>query len=242
MPEDDGRRSFGAEPEAQLRIDVPLGANESAALLVEDESGLLTWQVADAAASPEDVRRGEQVVASFTVPLSARGEGEPGRRSFIGDFLMDKLIEPVRIHVLRFLAGRTIDTLVDWIEGDLIAGPIVIADPAPATWKVGALSLAAARIPADRPARVLLMVHGTFSTTLGNFGALDPGVLRAAIDGYDLVLGYDHRTLARRPSTTPPRSWRCSTRSTCPKAARSMRLRTAIALRPVGMILLAGHS
>ncbi|VWX54610.1 CHAT domain-containing protein [Novosphingobium sp. 9U] len=198
-PVDDGRRSFGAEPAPELRVDVPLGANESAALLVEDESGLLTWQVADAPGSPGDVRRGAPAVASFVVPLGARGEGEPGRRSFVGDFLMDKLIEPVRVHVLRFLAGRSIDALVDWIEGDLVAGPIVIAQPEPASWKVGPLSLAAARIPTERPARVLLMVHGTFSTTLGSFGALDAGVLRAAIDAYDLILGYDHRTLAATP-------------------------------------------
>jgi hypothetical protein len=59
-------------------------------------------------------------------------------------------------------------------------------------------------LPADRPARILLAVHGTFSSTTGAFSGLatnDTGraLLQAAIDGYDAVVGYDHRTLSLDP-------------------------------------------
>jgi hypothetical protein len=48
------------------------------------------------------------------------------------------------------------------------------------------------------------MVHGTFSSTLGSFGslgAIDEGkdFLKAAFSDYDIVIGWDHRTLVVTP-------------------------------------------
>ena len=59
-------------------------------------------------------------------------------------------------------------------------------------------------LPTDRPVRVLLFIHGTFSSTAGGFGALAAsedgrrflGVLRSA---YDAVIGYNHKTLSLDP-------------------------------------------
>lgn len=59
--------------------------------------------------------------------------------------------------------------------------------------------------PRRRAAKVLLFFHGTFSTTLSSFGTL--GVtehgrrfLGRASDRYDLVVGYDHRSLSVDPT------------------------------------------
>ena len=70
-------------------------------------------------------------------------------------------------------------------------------------WKpVG--SLAEVGLPTDRPARVLLLVHGTFSSTTGAFGALAvtpgaEGFVDTLVSAYDAVIGFDHRTLSVDP-------------------------------------------
>ncbi len=59
-------------------------------------------------------------------------------------------------------------------------------------------------LPTDRPVRVLLFVHGTFSSTIGGFGSLTSiedgkGFLRTLISAYDAVIGFDHKTLSVDP-------------------------------------------
>ena len=65
-------------------------------------------------------------------------------------------------------------------------------------------SLNELELPTDRPVRLLLFVHGTFSSTVGAFGALGidqngQGFLRTAISSYDAVIGFDHKTLSLDP-------------------------------------------
>ena len=59
-------------------------------------------------------------------------------------------------------------------------------------------------LPADRPARVLLWVHGTFSSTMGSFGGLSQtaygkALLKATLSKYDAIIGFDHRTMSVDP-------------------------------------------
>jgi hypothetical protein len=56
----------------------------------------------------------------------------------------------------------------------------------------------------DGPVRLLLLVHGTFSSTVGGFAALAlnedlSGFLRELTFAYDAVIGFDHRTLSLDP-------------------------------------------
>ncbi len=65
---------------------------------------------------------------------------------------------------------------------------------------------AALALPIDRPVRVLLLVHGTFSSTVGAFAPMGlvpgaEGFLPTVLSAYDAVLGYDHRTLSVDPLT-----------------------------------------
>ena len=113
----------------------------------------------------------------------------------------NKLIEPIRVRVLRFFAEKTIDAAVAKIEGDLVPG-LVWLNGSSDQWEI---IQNLPPLPIGRPPRVLLLVHGTFSTTLGSFAALEAsGVpkghfLSAARSEYDLVLGFDHKTLALDP-------------------------------------------
>ena len=64
-------------------------------------------------------------------------------------------------------------------------------------------------LPTDKPVRLLLFIHGTFSSTVGGFGALGidkkgKGFLRTAISAYDAVIGFDHKTLSLDPQAERP--------------------------------------
>ena len=55
--------------------------------------------------------------------------------------------------------------------------------------------------PLGHPPRILLLVHGTFSSTIGGFGQLGgtpagKKLLGSPKDRYDVGLGYDHLTLS----------------------------------------------
>ena len=79
-----------------------------------------------------------------------------------------------------------------------------LADDDPTRWAPLA-DAAALPLPANSAARCLLFLHGTFSSTLGSFGALagspwGEDFLRGARATYDLVLGFDHPTLSADPA------------------------------------------
>ena len=91
-------------------------------------------------------------------------------------------------------------------------GLVHLAGVDPAEWRhVG--SLADTGLSPDRNSRVLLLVHGTFDSTVGAFGALaatEAGAdfLTQALGDYDAVVGFDHRTLSVDPleNAREPRS------------------------------------
>jgi hypothetical protein len=65
-------------------------------------------------------------------------------------------------------------------------------------------NLSQVKLPASRPAKILLFIHGTFQSTVGSYGMLTstaPGqnFLKSAAGSYDAVIGFDHRTLSRDP-------------------------------------------
>lgn len=193
VPETRARRAGATEP---VQVAVPVAPGEAAVLLLEDANGLLGWRFPDAAAI-SGRRTGTAVgVQHFTISATASGPQRDGRRSFLTDWALETVTRPVRVRVLRFLARRTVDAAIMHVEGGLKAGPVLVTGNDPARWYPGIIGQIAARVPADRPARVLLLVHGTFSSTAGSFAALAGHPL---LGTYDLVMGYDHRTLGEDP-------------------------------------------
>jgi hypothetical protein len=89
-----------------------------------------------------------------------------------------------------------------FLERKVRTGFVRIDAASPDTWRP--CDVQELTIPAERPARILLFLHGTFSSTVGAFGALGSSAwgqrfLERAIGSYDALLGFDHRTLSVDP-------------------------------------------
>jgi len=160
-------------------------------------------------------------VARFSIPIRASapapGEGseeEPGakgtRKGAIGTRGLGTLgkrilLRPLQAVVLKFAARKTTDLAMKLLERRLVRGLVVLGSGGYENWqRIEDPRSLAPLLPAGRAARVLLFVHGTFSSTAGSFGPLmtDPGeldILAEAERAYDLILGFDHPTLSETP-------------------------------------------
>lgn len=221
------RRGRGAAPPAaggSAEITVPLGADESAVVLVERD-GVYEWQlVGTAAEAPAAAgapgagrRRGRKAApASAALPAAravrfsielgpppaaaAAARRGPRRRSLLGRLGLGKVVA----YVFRFVARPVLGGAVRLMERQVRDGLVQVTSPDPLSWNELADD-AMLPLPSGRPARVLLLVHGTFSSTVGSFGALGAhptgrALLEQALARYDLVIGWDHRTLSALPT------------------------------------------
>lgn len=184
---------------------VEAAPGEDVVVLVEGPGGTFHWSMPIGRDSGSPMARSRNRTDLVYFDLS-KGAGDPipsarRQRGPIGDWIIGKLVDPVRTLVLRFVVSKTIDAAVRRIEGGNPTGPVVIRDLDPEAWIPAPLTQP---LPQGAPLRVLLMVHGTFSSTAGSFGALTTTAqgrrfLEQALDHYDLVLGHDHKTLADEP-------------------------------------------
>ncbi|MGQ0641677.1 MAG: DUF7379 domain-containing protein [Gemmatimonadaceae bacterium] len=212
------RRAAAGAAEATLvgvaDIGVPLSPNERAVILLEQD-GVYTWHVAAeevtaAAPSRSTKRKGarraaaktSRRVAHFRIDLAAtlQPAPRPGRRR-LGIFR--KVLGKAVAYVFRIIAKPILTGITKFLERDVAEGLVHVSSGDPSTWTRD--SDQAVSIPKDRAARVLLLVHGTFSSTLGSFGGLaatGPGkqFLDAALRHYDLIIGWDHKTLSVTPT------------------------------------------
>jgi hypothetical protein len=193
-------------------IEVTVDAAESALVLAVGEGGVHAWVYPRVLPSPM-ARRGGRPQRTLTFSLGApppggrvRGAaaGPGARRGAVLDWIVDHTVEPVRAYVLKFAVTSLLDLGVNHVEGDMPTGLAALAGDDPTAWRPGGAPLPALR--QDRPANILLMVHGTFSSTAGGFGQLTTSpeglaFLAAARARYDAVLGCDHKTLALDPLT-----------------------------------------
>jgi len=193
-------RRAGASDAATIAVDVQAG--EDAVLLIE-QNGVFAWQFPEA---PRKAARARGAAAgprrlTFRVPLPPRSTKK--RNASVGGFAEKFVSGALKTWVLKFTARIGVSGAVRFVERNVSEGVIRITAPEPATWRP--IDLARWRPPVSRPARVLLFVHGTFSSTRGSFGNLaasDGGraLLTRAIAQYDLVIGFDHRTLSDDPA------------------------------------------
>ena len=194
-----------AEPE-RSRLTIDLDESEDSAILFEQD-GLYSWRYPESAeaVAPPTQRRGplhERPRRRVMFDLSVEPAPEPAarrKRGPITDFVVDK----VRVYVFRFVARLATGSVIDFLERKKRTGLVQIGSVDLSQW-VPIERLDALTLPTDRPARILLLVHGTFSSTLGSFGALGispsgQDFLGHARQVYDAVIGYDHCTLSRDP-------------------------------------------
>ena len=181
-------------------LNVTVSEQESALLLIEGKGDVYSWVYPNEATSNLTHRRNNEKHLQFTLgSTTPKRDLGPGRRSIYGQ-IASQFFEPVKAYVLKFVVEKSIDIAVHKLEGDSYVGPVILELKDSFDWK----SRKAYRYSGQRPAKILLFIHGTFSSTKGSFGALlAPGTgfrfLSRVFSSYDLVLGFDHKTLMHTP-------------------------------------------
>jgi hypothetical protein len=172
----------------QVDLDVRLRDEEQAVVLM-DRGGYLSWHLPQP--RTRTLRDG---TTRATFKLAAqRPAGATATRGLFDD---------IRTFVLKFSAPIIAGTAMKVLEAGVDEGLVHITSTDPKSWP-RVKSLSALPLPAGGSPRILLFVHGTFSSTAGGFASLatDTGkdFLERAIADYDAVIGFDHRTLSVDP-------------------------------------------
>jgi hypothetical protein len=203
----DGIRRSAAPPvplRQEAQVDLTVGAGEEAVLLVE-QGGVYAWTLPSSTeAAPAEARRTRSArapgkVLRFRIDIHAtRESGGPVRRGLLSTLVYDR----VTVYALKFAASAVVSGGVRFLERHVRRGLVLMQGLDPSAWRLTAPGTIA--LPADRPARLLLFFHGTFSSTIGSFGALcgtpwGQAFLEAAAEQYDAMLGFDHATLSDDP-------------------------------------------
>lgn len=186
-----------------IEVTVDVGADERSVILLEGEGGVFAWQQPDPPMVPR-TRSVDPSKQTFTLTPRASKDATPQRRGPLADWAIDTLIKPIRVLVLKFFAQKTVDAIVSHIESDNPTGLVVLRDMDPAIWVPRGEGLPTHG--KQGTLQVLLMVHGTFSSTSGSFGALSAHAdgrefLSEAYKKYDAVIGFDHKTLVEDVET-----------------------------------------
>lgn len=209
-----GPADGGNDDRQAMDIDLALDAGESAVVLIEQD-GTYEWHFPDKRRAPAPVRRRGPVApdaqapattVSFRIPIGETGRlprptrGNRTHRGPITNFIKGK----VRGFILKFIARKAVGALSRRLERGVKAGPVVVNSANDATLWPHVDQYPLAGLPTDRPRRILLLVHGTFSSTVGSYGALTThaegqAMLTLALAHYDLVVGFDHYTLSETP-------------------------------------------
>jgi hypothetical protein len=143
------------------------------------------------------------------IPLVIAERARPRKRGLAGRPATVQLDVPLegkaRAYVFKFAVRLAGNQIVRFLERKIKQGLIAITSPDPGDWHLlDSVEPLPQTLPTGRRPRVLLLVHGTFSSTLGSFGALGSGdwgkeLLQRALSAYDAVLGFDHPTLSVDP-------------------------------------------
>jgi hypothetical protein len=227
LPLAGSRRRGAAAPESAFAVvEVPLAPHEDAVILLEQD-GLFSWEYAAETGAAPAARRGagaptRRAVFRITVAVAATPVA-PGARRGIRDFIgrdvdrigqqpgagarrgiiRDFIVGQVKAIVIKFAARVAVGLAMTWLERHVRRGLTHVQSLDPAQWRQ-IDDLKSLGLPARRQARLLLLIHGTFSSTIGAYGALAGApwgqkLLEGAWANYDAVIGFDHPTLSEDP-------------------------------------------
>lgn len=193
---------------ATVSLDLDVAPEESAVILLEQD-GFYSWQLPTDNGTPTvRARRGRgparrQVHFELDVRASEPATAAPAPSRTVRGPLGDFVVGRAKAYVLKFVAGLVPGQLMGFLERHVTPGLVIMQGKDVSKWS-RVSTLGDVKLPQDRPARILLFVHGTFSSTVGSYGALtstDHGraFLDAAGTAYDAILGFDHPTLSKDP-------------------------------------------
>lgn len=201
-----GAPAVPQKQQADLAVDV---ADDEDAVVLLQQDGIYSWkfatpeisEVTGAAASrggaPQPGRKRRRFNLEIT---STRSSGTAdAQRGILKELIYNK----VTAYVLKFAAKIAVGKATKFLERNVHEGLIGMNGLDPADWQP-LTDISKLPLPTDRAPRILLFIHGTFSSTVGSFGALagtpwGRDFLNAARANYDLLLGFDHSTLAKHP-------------------------------------------
>src|SRR5665648_109834 len=212
-----GRRGRRPSQPGKVRLALDLALGEDAVVLLEQD-GFFSWQLPTGheAAPTTSRRRGGPPparspggapptrVVRFEIDVRAVAPARPGARTRgargpFGDFVIGRL----KAYVLKFVSGTIPGALMAFLERDTQPGLVLMTGNDVKNWPL-VENLNQVELPDTRPAKILLFIHGTFSSTVGSYGVLPSTaqgqkLLVAAKDSYDAIVGFDHLTLSRDP-------------------------------------------
>lgn len=201
-----GRRAVrGDRPEEQtIAVEVDTLAGESAAVLV-NKDGVYSWIFPEGLTAARRATRRAAIeqdsTLRFEIPLDSGPSADRGGLFDLGD----KAIGWVKAKVLKFAAGAAVGVAMKLLERSVEPGLVLVDGDDPDRWERHE-NFSQITLPEDRKARILLLVHGTFSSTIGSFRGLAASswgkrLLADLNDEYDVVVGFDHKTLGDAPDT-----------------------------------------
>jgi hypothetical protein len=186
----------GRQPNRAGKVQVSLDLQQGRdAVILLEQDGLFSWQLPTGHDTAE-VRF--EIDVRPAIPARPSARARPALGPF-GDVVVGRLKAYVLTFASRFVPGA----IMTFLERDTIPGLVLMTGKDVRNW-THVDNLSQVKLPAGRPARILLFIHGTFQTTVGSFGVLTataPGqrMLKAAAGSYDAVIGFDHKTLSRDP-------------------------------------------
>ena len=186
-----------------IEIEVEVPVDEDAVVLLERD-GVYSWHLPTTPSRRTKSLDTGPRTAHFEIDVQPRsGDPAPADDRQDRGLLGNVVRGAVQALVFRFVAPPLVEKAVEKMESRVRTGLVHVVDRDPDTWRPFE-TLDELGLPTDRPVRVLLLVHGTFSSTIGAFGAMAAdenggGFLSTCIGAYDAVVGYDHRTLSLDP-------------------------------------------
>lgn len=201
---DEKRRSAATFAETQIELD-----GDNALLLVQDDEGL-KWVAPNIPELPLSKRqaglRSSKIVFSlspFLVENDIRSDSRRTRNQTSGlGSKIGRIVGQARAYVLRYSIGVGVRTIGHLIDGNGPFGLVPVTGIDHRLWTPQEMDLSHLNA-LDRTGRVLILVHGTFSSTQSSFSDLavhHPDFLRR-LSSYDAVLGFDHKTLSESVET-----------------------------------------
>ena len=186
-------------------VEIELAPGEDAIVLSELD-GTFAWHL-PVERSPESRREvpvsathsSDAATRHFEIPSSLE-RPNPSTRSYA--YNRGTAVEALRIIVFKFIARHVVDGAVDVLERNVCQGFTIINGIDPSLWKQ-VDDLGTVPVPQARQARILLLIHGTFSNSLGAFAALGAmpwgkTFLEECLATYDLVLGFGCLEIRRK--------------------------------------------
>ena len=180
-------------PSEGIEISVEPEDGFATALLVESE-GVFQWVFPND--SNELLTAGRRSEDVFFLDLIGADENEPQFVSGLWNAAKKRIFKGAAVYVLKYAIGRGVEFIGSRIDGKGPFGLFTVSGNDPTNWtpEAGLSSLSGDK------GRVLLLVHGTFSTTEGSFGdttkeGVTPHFLDNWANTYDHVIGFDHKTL-----------------------------------------------